>query len=418
MEERGATPFDRRSDRIVETAPGAAPPDDDDAAPFDPAHAAEGTAAPLPMAPMTAPVTPQTVTLQTGAAAPGAEPAFSPTLHAAAPANEVANFSPQTEAGPVTGKGGRPASGDAAASSARSTPSGPAAGTPADSLNQALGGAPIRIPGIPFAGMPRAMISRPLSMLSSGSGEGTVEHAGVVVAGQDADPGAVASSGRPAMAAKASNGFPPFATGLSTNQPILIARDPAGAGTPGEAPRHGADFLQGGETPATALLHTGNAGSSNAATSALQAAGRTGAPPMGMVADQVAVRIDRAIETGGDRFTIQLKPAALGQVDIDLKITHDGRVSAVISADRADTLDLLQRDARVLDQALRNAGLHTDSGSLSFSLNGGKYGAAKPETPSEIAAHSRPDLTTDSDPIVDTIAGAAQVRAGSIDIRV
>jgi flagellar hook-length control protein FliK len=97
------------------------------------------------------------------------------------------------------------------------------------------------------------------------------------------------------------------------------------------------------------------------------AAGRT---PPGPVVDQMAVQISRAVSDGQDKLTIDLRPAVLGRVSVSLEVGHDHRVIAVISADRADTLELLQRDVRTLERALQDAGLKTDSGSLSFSLNG------------------------------------------------
>ena len=54
-----------------------------------------------------------------------------------------------------------------------------------------------------------------------------------------------------------------------------------------------------------------------------------------------------------------------------LSINHDGRVTMVVSADRSDTLNLLQQDQASLTQALRDAGLSADSSSLSFNLRGG-----------------------------------------------
>ena len=42
----------------------------------------------------------------------------------------------------------------------------------------------------------------------------------------------------------------------------------------------------------------------------------------------------------------------------------------MISAERSETLDLLQRDARSLEKALAEAGVETDSGSLEFSRQG------------------------------------------------
>lgn len=88
------------------------------------------------------------------------------------------------------------------------------------------------------------------------------------------------------------------------------------------------------------------------------------------VTDQVKVQITKAINDGVDKIRIQLKPAHLGRVDVQLEMTHDGRVSAVVSADNKDTLNLLKQDARELERALREAGLNLNSGDLSFNLRG------------------------------------------------
>lgn len=92
--------------------------------------------------------------------------------------------------------------------------------------------------------------------------------------------------------------------------------------------------------------------------------------PARIVTNQVAVQIQKAAGQGNDRISIQLKPADLGRVEVRLEVGADGRVAAVISADRSDTLDLLQRDARILQNSLQNAGLQADSNSLSFELKG------------------------------------------------
>lgn len=92
--------------------------------------------------------------------------------------------------------------------------------------------------------------------------------------------------------------------------------------------------------------------------------------PPRFVTNQVAVQIQKAIGEGNDRISIQLKPADLGRVEVRLDVASDGRVTAVVTADRADTLDLLQRDARLLQSSLQDAGLQADSNSLSFELKG------------------------------------------------
>ena len=53
-----------------------------------------------------------------------------------------------------------------------------------------------------------------------------------------------------------------------------------------------------------------------------------------------------------------------------MELSDDGNLRAAISADRPETLDLLQRDSRSLERALQQAGLKADAGSLSFSLKG------------------------------------------------
>lgn len=87
-------------------------------------------------------------------------------------------------------------------------------------------------------------------------------------------------------------------------------------------------------------------------------------------ANQVAVNIQRAVAAGQDRIRITLHPAELGQIDVKLSLSNDGAVKAIVSIERPETFELLQRDARGLEKALQDAGLKTDSGSLSFNLKG------------------------------------------------
>lgn len=88
------------------------------------------------------------------------------------------------------------------------------------------------------------------------------------------------------------------------------------------------------------------------------------------VTEQVTVQISKAVNDGVDKIRIQLKPAHLGRVDVQLEIGKDGHVTAVVSADNKDTLDLLKQDQRALERALREAGLNLGSNDLSFSMRG------------------------------------------------
>ncbi len=83
---------------------------------------------------------------------------------------------------------------------------------------------------------------------------------------------------------------------------------------------------------------------------------------------QIALQIAKAIPQGIDRLSVQLHPAELGAVQIQLDFAEDGHVSALITAERPETLDLLQRDSRALAQSLSDTGLELENGGLSFSL--------------------------------------------------
>ena len=89
-------------------------------------------------------------------------------------------------------------------------------------------------------------------------------------------------------------------------------------------------------------------------------------------AAQIAsVQIEKAAASRNtDALTIQLEPLDLGKIEVRLDFGSEGRVHASITADKVDTLDLLQRDSRSLERALQSAGLQTDAGSLNFNLRG------------------------------------------------
>ncbi|MGP1256268.1 MAG: flagellar hook-length control protein FliK [Kiloniellales bacterium] len=90
--------------------------------------------------------------------------------------------------------------------------------------------------------------------------------------------------------------------------------------------------------------------------------------------DQVAVRIQKAAAAGQDRIQIKLNPAELGRVDVKLDFQADGGVRAVVSVERPETFDLLQRDARSLERALHDAGFKGGQTDLSFEMQTGGQG--------------------------------------------
>ena len=88
--------------------------------------------------------------------------------------------------------------------------------------------------------------------------------------------------------------------------------------------------------------------------------------------DQVTFNVKTASTDGSSKIHIQLEPADLGKLDIQLNVGTDGKTGVIITADNKNTLALLQRDTAGLMRALSDAGLSTSSGNLSFSLGGGQ----------------------------------------------
>lgn len=127
-------------------------------------------------------------------------------------------------------------------------------------------------------------------------------------------------------------------------------------------------------TGGTATLGQNNSVQQRSAPAPTAHASRPPPVPAHVVADQVAVNIQRGLAQGQDRITVQLRPQELGRVEIKMEMNHDGKMTAVVTAERPETLDMLRQDSRSLLQALGEAGLDADESSLSFELQGGETG--------------------------------------------
>jgi flagellar hook-length control protein FliK len=82
----------------------------------------------------------------------------------------------------------------------------------------------------------------------------------------------------------------------------------------------------------------------------------------------LAVHIAQQASNGVKRFDIRLDPPELGRIEVRLDVMRDGKVTTHLVVERAETLDLLQRDARQLERALQDAGLKTSDEDMKFSL--------------------------------------------------
>jgi len=128
------------------------------------------------------------------------------------------------------------------------------------------------------------------------------------------------------------------------------------------------------------------------------------------VTEQVQVQISKAISEGLDKIRIQLKPAHLGRIDVQLEMGQDGKVSAVISADNKSTMDLLKQDSQELQRALREAGLDLSSGDLSFNMRGENSNEAETnETTKGQSATAEPVLEPTLNELLALQSGPQQI---------
>ena len=103
----------------------------------------------------------------------------------------------------------------------------------------------------------------------------------------------------------------------------------------------------------------------------------------------LAVEIVSRAHEGLRRFEIRLDPPELGRIDVRLDVDRGGNVTSRLTVERAETLDLLRRDAPQLERALQHAGLNTEGG-LQFSLRDQNF-ANREQTQQNAATFIVPD---------------------------
>lgn len=156
---------------------------------------------------------------------------------------------------------------------------------------------------------------------------------------------------------------------------------------------------------------------SNAATLATlvsQPVPQAVAIPLSGVAMEIA---GKALE-GKNRFEICLDPPELGRIEVRLDVDKDGNVTSRMTVDRADTLDLLRRDATGLERALQDAGLKTADNSLQFSLRDQSMGQQQTSAGPDAAQIIVTDETLPSIDAIPQNYGRLAGTGGGLDIRV
>lgn len=141
--------------------------------------------------------------------------------------------------------------------------------------------------------------------------------------------------------------------------------------------------------------------------------------------DQMPARLRIAVANGVKQLTVHLQPANLGSMEVRLDGTEDGGLRATFLVQRPETLDLLQRDARVLERALSDAGVSVDRDSLNFSLSdqGNRNGglASDSEQSGSGIRDGQADDASGEDDLIEQdipIDTAAIIEAGRIDVHI
>lgn len=140
------------------------------------------------------------------------------------------------------------------------------------------------------------------------------------------------------------------------------------------------------------------------------------------VQDQVFVHIRRAVQSGHSHMTIRLHPRALGMVSAQLRFDADKRVRVQLSAEKPETLELLQRDAKELVRALTESGIDTEGLDFSLTKEGSLSESALPKLPPRAeGAPSKPPSAVDE--AVPSVLGDDEIQIidneeDRLDIRV
>lgn len=175
-------------------------------------------------------------------------------------------------------------------------------------------------------------------------------------------------------------------------------------------------------TPASAHTGFGAVGGASgvnaSVTTAAAPASRSDAASAAVPLTDVGVEIASHAKAGRHSFDIRLDPPELGHIHVRLDIDRDGNVISRLVVDRAETLDLLRRDAPQLERALQDAGLKADSQTMQFSLR--DQNAGQQDGQNHARAEARP-ADPDAAPRRDEISqnyGRLSGRSGGIDIRI
>ena len=134
----------------------------------------------------------------------------------------------------------------------------------------------------------------------------------------------------------------------------------------------------------------------------------------------VAVEIAARVQAGTNRFEIRLDPPELGRIDVRLDVDRQGQVTSRLVVEKAETLDMLRREAPQLERALEQAGFKTGDSGLQFSLRDQSGNPQRNDRDAPMPNAQRVVVPDEDMPQVQAARGYGRLFGanGGVDIRV
>lgn len=155
------------------------------------------------------------------------------------------------------------------------------------------------------------------------------------------------------------------ASNLSPQSNILANVAPKGKSQP-----HVTETTKTGATEAKEITAANLEAASGTETAQLFEPAADQANPTGSVINlpAFAASVVRKFQNGDKSIFVRLDPAELGAVTVELKISAEKKVSAIITAENQEAMQDLTRNSKELVQSLKDAGLELSEGNIEFNL--------------------------------------------------
>src|SRR5215217_6763188 len=173
------------------------------------------------------------------------------------------------------------------------------------------------------------------------------------------------------------------------------------------------------ERPVQAVDVRAAAASGAATTAEAPAASRTSAETVA----KLSADIVRKLEGQSTKFDLQLDPHGLGKVDVSVEIDRDGRLTAALSFDSAQSASDLRSRSGELRAALEQAGFEVSDSGLSFDMasQGGGFGGREAGEQSRSwsgRAFQTAQSGLDEADARAALSSNARAASGGVDIRI